>query len=270
MKSLLKKILRRYLPAPLRASWLASRRVRYSGPYQSWAEAKALTTGYADPAILDRVHAATREVVAGRAAFERDSIVFAEPTPNPVLVAALTKQLQRAGLLRVLDFGGSLGSSYHQNRRFLPPSPPVEWHIVEQPHYAERGLAEFQTAELRFHHTIASACEAGNPDVVLVSSVLHYLDDPWAVLHTLAQIPAKCWLIERTPFGKHAADLPVIQHVPATIYRASYPAWILSHAKFTDFWAQNRMIPQWHPTEEGVINQGNLSFNYRTAVCARD
>jgi putative methyltransferase (TIGR04325 family) len=237
MKQALKNLLRRCLPDPLLAQLVRARRVHYSGPHASWSAALSYTSGYHTPAILEHVASATREVVAGRAAFERDSVTFPDPVPDPVIIAGLTKARPPAGPLRVLDFGGSLGSSYHQHRRFLPQEAPIEWHIVEQCHYVERGRAEFQTAELRFHHTIAEAGAAGPPHVVLLSSVLQYLEDPWAVLSSVAALPAACWIVARTPFHGEAGDLPIVQHVPASIYRASYPAWILSTVFFV--WSGN-------------------------------
>ena len=34
--------------------------------------------------------------------------------------------------LNVLDFGGSFGTTYYQNRKFLKHIKKVEWNIIEQ------------------------------------------------------------------------------------------------------------------------------------------
>jgi putative methyltransferase (TIGR04325 family) len=269
MKQCLKNLLRRYLPAPLLARLTRSRRIHFSGPYSSWQVACTHATGYHVPSILERVAAATREVVAGRAAFERDSVTFSECIPDPVIFAILSSAMPHSGALRILDFGGSLGSSYHQHRRFLPKESHIEWHIIEQSNYVACGQAEFQTTELRFHQTIEDACKAGPPHVVLLSSVLQYLETPWQVVAAIGRLPASCWVVSRTPFHKGASDLTVVQHVPASIYRASYPAWILSETKFMDLLNANGFSVTWHTAPEGEINDGNLSFVFRTATCHR-
>lgn len=269
MKRILKHGLSRILPAALYHRLLRSRRIHFSGPYSSWSHASEQADGYSSPAILERVTAATREVVAGRAAFERDSIVFRNPAPDPVIMSNLTRIASTTQTLRVLDFGGSLGSSYYQHRRFITYAAKVEWHIVEQMQYVACARAEFQTDELRFYHTPDEACLGWTPHVVLLSSVLQYLEAPWPVLTLLTQIPATRWIVSRTPFHESSDDLLVVQHVPASIYRASYPAWIFSKERFINFWTQQGMLPVWHDTPEGKISDGKLSFDFRTAVCAR-
>jgi putative methyltransferase (TIGR04325 family) len=269
MNRSIKAVLNRVLPASLLSRLVRFRRVTFTGPYSSWSLAAAQATGYNAPGILDRVTTATREVIAGRAAFERDAVTFYEPDPDPVIIGALQKAVPSSGPLRVLDFGGSLGSSYHQHRRSLSNVPDIEWHVVEQGHFVDRGRAEFQTGELRFHRSIEEACNPNPPHAVLLSSVLQYLEDPWSVLTATARLSASSWIINRTPFHRAPNDLAIVQHVPPSIYRASYPAWVLSEPKFNHFWRTYGVNPTWHPAPEGEVRDGPLHFSFRTAICAR-
>ncbi len=167
----------------------------------------------------------------------------------------------------MLDFGGALGSTWFQHHPFLASLPPVAWHIVEQPEIAARGRAEFSGPHLTFHDSLDSALAAGPPDLVLVSSVLQYLPDPWPLLARLATLPARAWLITRTPFSDTLrSDTIVVQHVPAAIYAASYPAWIFSPATFTSFWDARSVSLDWHPCTDGHFTVADISFDYRTAV----
>src|SRR3546814_17516768 len=50
--------------------------LRFGGTPQGWNEAARMSSGYSESAILDRVRTATRAVVAGEAAYERDSVLF--------------------------------------------------------------------------------------------------------------------------------------------------------------------------------------------------
>ena len=268
MTAALKHLLRAVLPASLHAALTRHRRLRFSGPYRTWSDARAASTGYDEPAILARMTAATRTVAAGRAAYERDTVLFPEPAADPLLLAELTAlaSLRPAGL-RVLDFGGALGSTWFQHHPFLASLPPVAWHIVEQPEIAARGRAEFSGPHLTFHDSLDSALAAGPPDLVLVSSVLQYLPDPWPLLARLATLPARAWLITRTPFSDTLrSDTIVVQHVPTAIYAASYPAWIFSPATFTSFWDARSVSLDWHPCTDGHFTVADISFDYRTAV----
>ncbi len=268
MTAALKHLLRAVLPASLHAALTRHRRLRFSGPYRTWSDARAASTGSDEPALLARKTAAPRTVAAGRAAYERDTVLFPEPAADPLLLAELTAlaSLRPAGL-RVLDFGGALGSTWFQHHPFLASLPPVAWHIVEQPEIAARGRAEFSGPHLTFHDSLDSALAAGPPDLVLVSSVLQYLPDPWPLLARLATLPARAWLITRTPFSDTLrSDTIVVQHVPAAIYAASYPAWIFSPATFTSFWDARSVSLDWHPCTDGHFTVADISFDYRTAV----
>ena len=79
-------------------------------------------------------------VVDGRAAYERDSVLFEEVEYVwPLLASLMWVGARHLGSLNVLDFGGSLGSTYFQNRIFLATLPSVRWNIVEQPRHVEVG-----------------------------------------------------------------------------------------------------------------------------------
>jgi len=265
----LKSALGAMLP-PLLLRWSRRRhRMRFDGPFPSWDAAANASEGYSAPLILERVIAANRQVVRGEAAYERDSVTFAEPAADPLLLAELERQaaIAAGAPLVVIDIGGSLGSSYRQHRRFLPAGLPVQWHIVEQPHYVEAGAREFQSEELRFHDSLASAQQAApRPALVLLASVLPYLPEPWAMLETVTRWPARALVIFRTPFADETGDKVVVQHVPPNIYRASYPSWIFSTKRFVAFWQSRGATIEWHPTAEGEAQAGSLHFTYRSAV----
>lgn len=209
-------------------------RVTFAGDFATWAEAAAAAAGYDDAAILERVTAATREVAAGRAAFERDSRLFREPDPNYPVIAALALAARSDGL-RVIDFGGALGSVYFQNRCWLGELGKLEWTVVEQPHFVACGQREFTTAELRFAFSIGEALAAGRPDAVLLSSVLQYLPDPWPVLDELAASGCRYLLLDRTPLRlAEAGDRIAVQKVPAALYSGSYPVRFIGEAHLHD------------------------------------
>lgn len=268
MTAALRRFLRTMLPAPLHAALTRHRRIRFTGPYRNWADATAAGTGYDAPTILARMTASAHAVAAGHAAYERDTVLFPTPAADPLLLAELTAlaPLRPAGL-RVLDFGGALGSTWFQHRTFFDSFPPVDWHIVEQPAIASRGRAEFTRPGLTFHDSLEDALVAGPPDLVLLSSVLHYLPAPWSQLERLVALPARAWLVTRTPVSDALhTDHAVVQHVPPVIYRASYPAWIFPAASFASFATAHRLSLVWHRCTDGHFTLPGLAFEFRTAV----
>lgn len=204
-----------------------------SGDYHSWDEAMAASTGYDDENILEKTRAALLKVKNGAAVYERDSVLFDEiQYAWPLLAGLMWGAARCRGKLNVLDFGGSLGSTYFQNRAFLSALPQVRWNIVEQSRHVEIGKTWFENDHLRFYADIAGCLADTQPDVVLLSGVLQYLERPYTILNQILEIPCDHIIIDRTPFWTGPADRLCVQTVPPSIYPASYPSWIFSRPQF--------------------------------------
>jgi putative methyltransferase (TIGR04325 family) len=202
---------------------VSPRAVRFSGNYDTWDAASSDAGGYDSEEILRRVASATRKVEAGEATFERDSVVFDHVEYSWPLLASLLQVALEQGSLRVIDFGGALGSTWRQNRRFLERLPvPVTWHVVEQEHFVALGRKEFSTDVLHFDNTIAEAAGEG-ADVVLFSSSLCYVGDPARFLHEAKLAGAPFLIIDRLPLVQGGKDRIALQSVGEPIYTASYP-----------------------------------------------
>jgi putative methyltransferase (TIGR04325 family) len=70
--------------------------------------------------------------------------------------------------------------------------------------------------------------QAARPNIILLASVLQYLPDPYAVLDELLESNIEYMIIDRTPFSDAGDDMITVQHVPPSIYQASYPCWVFS------------------------------------------
>lgn len=203
------------------------------GNYQSWREACQATGGYAQSNILEKTRSSLAHVRDGLAVYERDSVLFEKKEyPFSLIASLLYIASGKGNSLRVLDFGGSLGSTFYQVREFLSPLHSLHWHIVEQPAYVEVGQAEFENEQLRFFGSIEDSLTTGKPDVVLLSSVVQYLEEPHAFLDYLASLSIPFLLFDRTAFVKEGGDRLTIQRVPPEIYDASYPAWFFEEDAF--------------------------------------
>jgi putative methyltransferase (TIGR04325 family) len=206
--------------------------IRFVGDFPSWDAARRASTGYDDGAILARVRESALKVRSGQAAFERDGVAFDRPDFNFPLLACLLRVATESGnRLRVFDFGGSLGSTYHQCRPFLSGVGEVCWTVVEQPAFVECGRREFEDGRLQFRDSLDAV--SGPVDAILLSSVLQYLAEPFAVLDRLTATGAQWLIVDRALLIQTDRDALTVQHVPESIYGApvSYPAWLLSRSR---------------------------------------
>lgn len=268
MSSRARRIVRDLTPPALTRALTDRRggRLRFVDGYPTWAAAEAAAGTYSETSILEQVRRATDDVVAGRAVFERDGVTFDEPDYAWPVAAAL---LWRASLgpLSVLDFGGSLGSSYRQMAPLLD-AVDLTWAVVEQPAFVEAGRA-YQDERLRFFATIDECAAATRPTVALASGVLQYLPDPYAILADLLACGVDAVIIDRTPFVDGSADLAVVQQVPPEIYAASYPAWMLSHDRLLAAFAGWRVVSEFPTLDAATSTTSGVPIRWGGLLAVR-
>lgn len=212
-----------------------SSRNHLTGNYTTWEEATQASTGYDSDHILEKTKQALLKVKNGEAAYERDSVLFNEIQYSwPLLAGLMWAAARSGGKLNVLDFGGSLGSTYFQNRLFLRELFEVRWNVVEQHEHVRIGKEFFEDNILRFYTDIDTYSAENEPDVIIVSSVLQYMEKPYELLNKLFKLRSLCIILDRTPFWEGKEDHIYVQHVSANIYEASYPTWVFSTDQFTN------------------------------------
>ena len=213
------------------------------GDYATWQEASAECGGYDQEIILETVKDALLKVKYGVAKYERDSVLFDEIKICETLLYNLQKVAdQHHGQLHVIDFGGSLGSTYFQNREYLKNITTCHWSIVEQPNYVAAGKNYLASDELHFYNSIKEAQQEHAHDVLILSSVLQYLPNPYDWMLEMKQFDFETIIIDRTAFVKREKDRITKQIVPPSIYEASYPAWYFNEEKFIEFWSDKYTI----------------------------
>ncbi|MBA3686646.1 MAG: methyltransferase, TIGR04325 family, partial [Planctomycetes bacterium] len=238
----------------------------WGGDYPDWDAASREAGGYDAGAILERVSASTRRVLAGEAAFERDSVCFAQPeTRWPLLASLLLCAARSGGQLRVLDFGGSLGSAWLQHREPLRQLAAVDWRVVEQPAFVARGRELHPSGPLSFHASIDDALAAGPIDVLLLGSVLQYLREPYAFIAECRMRGFAQVIIDRTPVIAGGRDRLVVQRVTRRIYPASYPCWLFDPAHLRSAWLPDYRAVWDIPCDD----RGNLGIAFTGALYER-
>jgi len=229
-----KKLLKEWIPPIILRAYRGYRAdtIRYQGDFPDWASAQAASMGYDSEVIFQKTRLAALRVKKGEAVYERDSVVFDHVEYSfPVLAGLLRAVETRARTLRVLDIGGGFGTTYRQFKAFGAPLESLRWSIVEQPRFVASGRAEFADEELRFFYSITEAVEDEIPDVVLLSSMLQYVDNPYSIIKEACSVGSRSIVIASTPCATTARNVLTVQVVPASIYEASYPCWIFSKAK---------------------------------------
>jgi putative methyltransferase (TIGR04325 family) len=208
----------------------------FSGDYASWGDAKKNCSGYDSQIIFDKAKISALVVRDGKAVFERDTVVFhKEEFCWETLGCLMSVAAANHGNLRVLDFGGALGSFYFQHKKFLNALPSLSWHVVEQPHFVEFGAFQLEDGVLRFSRSISQVCGVATPEVIYFGSVLEYLPNPFSILDEVFNSGVQNIIIDRTGFLEGPLDRLTVQNVPPHIYEASYPAWFFSRPKFESF-----------------------------------
>lgn len=212
----------------------------WHGNYDSWEGANRDTTGYDQKEILEKVKGALLKVKNGEAVYERDSVLFEFIQYSwPLLAGLMFASAKCKGAVRVLDFGGSLGSTYYQNRRILNKIGEVSWNVVEQRHFVDCGKEYFEDDRLHFYYDVDSCMNEQHPDILILSSVLQYIERPYELLEKLLAYNFEFVLIDRTPFNLEKRDRIVVQKVLPVIYKASYPCWLFDEEKLMDYFKKH-------------------------------
>jgi putative methyltransferase (TIGR04325 family) len=212
----------------------------WRGNYSSWDEAKARCNGYEEKLILDKVFVNAMKVKNGEIPYERDGVPFEKKEFSfPVLAGLLWIAGQNINKLNIIDFGGSLGTSYYQNLFFLNSLSELNWCIVEQQHFVTKGNEYFADNKLHFHKSIDECLSLYNINTILLSSVVHYLEKPYELLNEIIAKRIQYILIDRTLFIESKEDRLTIQKVPSKIYKASYCCWFLSESKVLNLLSGN-------------------------------
>jgi putative methyltransferase (TIGR04325 family) len=210
--------------------------IYFSGDYKDFAEASGACI-YGTGNMPERVLSGALKVLRGEAVAHKNGVLFDKIPYNFQLISTLlSAAICSDNRLYVLDFGGSLGTSYFHSRDFLQDVSEVEWSIVELPHFVASGIKYLQSKQLFFHESIEDCLRHHQrPNVVIISGVLSYLPEPWTILRHLLQIGPEYVFIDRTGLIDTPHDRLTLQHIPERIYLADHPAWFLSERRLLSY-----------------------------------
>lgn len=232
----------------------------YFGNYSSWEEAVQSAGGYDDLSIFNKVKEASAAVRDGKANFERDGLTFSEPFQWEAL-KWIEKLAAGKRKLRIIDFGGALGSHYYPVKQALSEIQ-FEWIVIEQEGFVSIGNNEFADGMLSFSSDLNAELKKG-ADLVLFGCVLPYLPEPYTVLDTVMKAKVPSILIDKHPLISSDSDRLTVQRIPPSIYTASYPAWFFGQRKFEAFMSDYKLVDSYWCPDIFNINSRFKTYFYQ-------
>lgn len=232
MKLELDKILKYIIAKTQKSGWF--------GNYLNWQDAQKKCTGYDDDLILEKVKTSVLKVKNGEAIYERDSVLFDKIEYSKEVLDVLNIIIkENDGELTIIDFGGSLGSSYFQYKNLLSNLKKIIWKVVEQSHFVECGDKYIKDENLSFCYSINESLAEKNSNVLFLSGVIQYLEKPYEFINQILHYNFEYIIFDRTAFIANKTDRITIQYVPKNIYKASYPAWFLNEQHFLSVFSED-------------------------------
>lgn len=223
------------------------------GEYPSWESAEAECRGYGSDEIFQKAVASAWAVRKGGAVYERDTFLFYEKAYNYRLAAHINKVLadSKSGNREVVDFGGSFGSTYWQNRDIFPMD--IKWVVVEQEHIYKYGKEHFEDEHLSFVYPIDKIT---SNTCVLCSGVLQYIKNYSDILDKLFEKEFECIIIERTAVSDKEWICKQIERV---IYDAEYPRYVFEEDKLVGYFltAGYALVDSYSSMVDPAVQQAN-------------
>ncbi len=231
----------------------------------SWDEVVQTYGGYDSNYILEKSKNSLLAVKNGFAVHERDSFLFDHIQYSfPSLVALMWIAAQQDGKLNLIDFGGSLGSSFFQNRKFLSGLKEVKWNVVEQKNFVKCGKENFEDGQLKFYEDVDACVADQNPNILFFSNVLQYLKSPHQVIKHILKHDFEYVILDLLACleDEHRDDLLTVQKVWPEIYEAAYPCWFFNKRNLLGLFLEKYDLIEEFKLESGngiMIDGMNLS-----------
>ena len=206
----------------------------WSGNYPSWEAASQECSSYADEHIAEQVKNVLLQTKDSLHSYERDGcIIPGEPTYAFELLGWI-KGSAIGPNINLIDFGGSLGTTYHQLKRYLGEYN-VRWNVVEQGHFVKIGKETFEDENIKFYNTMDECLEQTTPNCLISSGMIPYVENPYSLLDEAIDNDMEWILLDRLSMIDGDNDLLSIQVVPPEIYKAIYPCWFFGEDKMVRY-----------------------------------
>jgi putative methyltransferase (TIGR04325 family) len=227
----------------------------FTGPFDNWEDALKNSEGYENKKIIEKLFKSAMKVKNKKFAYERDTVLFSKPSYDWLILHNILKHCNNHKNLNLIDFGGSLGSTYFQHKFFFVLFKSIKWNIVEQKKISSIGKKFFKNKNLNFYDDLRVAMKENAPKFILLNNVLQYIENPLHIINLLSRYKGITIIIDKIIFTKQDKDIIIVQKTPKRIYEASYPLRIFSKSIFL------KKIKKHFKIVENKKN--NVSFNIK-------
>jgi putative methyltransferase (TIGR04325 family) len=227
--------------------FLEKNRVGFTGKYSEFDKALQKSTSYESLAIVEDYIRELNKIVSEK----QQLSYFNFDTRSVRILAAL--RLAENGLsnkkIRVLDFGGGLGTHYF---KVFEPFKDIleEYVILETPLVAER-FSELNK-EIKYVTDLENT-EPKSFDICLASCSIPYVENPYSTLTEIMKC-SKYIILDRMPFvdSINSDVLKLQKSITSNHSRVSYPSWLMSRSKFLSFCDEfgHEIVSTWEVPED--------------------
>ena len=205
----------------------------WSGDYSSWDEASLECFGYDELNIVTQVKDTLLMVKDDQNRYERDGcVIYGEPEYAFELLKWI-KESSVDGVINLIDFGGSLGTTYHQLKKYLSEYTII-WNVVEQDGFVSVGREFIEDDVIKFYNTIDECLTHTTPNCFISSSALPYIENYSDILNEVYSHSFDWVLLDRISVVSGHNNVLSIQVVPPEVYKAIYPCWFFSESTLID------------------------------------
>jgi putative methyltransferase (TIGR04325 family) len=237
----------------------------YETGFSTWDSAHIKSLGYDSNKIVSKVLQGSLLARDGGLQ-ERDGFILDASDFNPYTWIGITHAINIIGegkKVRIVDFGGSFGSTYRMMKDQLHRLKiDFEWIVIEQKHFVDLGKQHFETDELRFIDGFSSLSDK-SIDILIFNGVLEYLENPYQIIIEGLSYSPLVVLIDRTPVNSKQNDTFSVQHVPKSIYSASFANRNFNKKNLMELFDANfDMFIQYECVLQPDSNNTSMGFNF--------
>lgn len=209
------------------ARWANKEPFIWNGVYESFDQVPVAGQGFASEAWLTDMERYTRTAVT---ALRRGEVGVPENVPQyHALLAMLVSTLSLTDRpVRVLDVGGGMGIGFANVRRCMAAELPMEYLIIDNEESCERGRRLLKDySSVKFMSELPRDVES--VDVIVLSSVLQFVDEYEKLLSDLAAFKPAHWLFTFLPAG----DIPTFASAQLNVPGSVLPVWFFNVRELT-------------------------------------
>jgi len=203
------------------ARWANKEPFIWDGIYESFDQAPVSGDGFAsDVWLADMERYTSTALMALR---NEDGIPENVPQYHALLSILVASLATSKRPLRVIDFGGGMGIGFVNMMRCLPEDMACEYLVVDNEASCDRGRRLFRDfPSLRFTPHLPQ--KFGAVDVLVLSSVLQFVENHEELLTKLASFAPRLWLFTFVPAG----NIPTFATAQLNVPESVLPAWFFN------------------------------------------